>query len=48
VDYIWRTRVSHFEKHPSFKLHLSITERKGAWIGTNWSRVLRVFEVEIS
>ena len=52
IDYARTERieafVSHFEKYSSFKLHLSITERKGAWIGTNWSRVLRVFEVEIS
>ncbi len=41
------TFVSHFQKYPSFKLVLSITEKKGDWVGTNWSRVLRVFEVDI-
>lgn len=40
------TFVSHFHKYPSFKLILNITEKKGDWVGTHWSRVLRVFEVE--
>lgn len=41
------TFVSHFEKNQSFKLILSVTEKKGDWLGTNWSRILRVFEVDI-
>lgn len=41
------TFISHFEKSPSFKILEKITEKKGEWRGTNWSRVIRVFKVEI-
>jgi hypothetical protein len=41
------TFISHFEKSPSFKTFEKITEKKGEWKGTNWSRVIRVFKVEL-
>jgi hypothetical protein len=42
------TFVSHFEKYLSFDFLKKITEKKGQWIGTNWSRVIRVFKVDIA
>lgn len=39
--------VESFEGHVNFELILSITERKGQWKGTNWSRVIRVFKVTL-
>lgn len=41
------TFVSHFEKSNPFKLLKSVTEKKGQWQGTNWSRVIRVFTTVI-
>jgi hypothetical protein len=39
--------VDSFKKYPNFKLMTSKTERKGQWQGTNWSRVIRVFSVDL-
>lgn len=39
--------VSHFESSPSFKILEKVTEKKGEWRGTNWSRVIRVFKVDL-
>jgi hypothetical protein len=39
--------VDSFKQKQYFKLMTSITERKGHWQGTNWSRVIRVFSVEL-
>lgn len=39
--------VQSFSGNPSFKLISSISERKGEWTGTNWSRVIRVFKCKI-
>ena len=39
--------VDSFKQRQNFKLITSITERKGQWQGTNWSRVIRVFSVEL-
>ena len=41
------TFMSHFENFNSFKLLESITEKKGQWLGTNWSRAIRVFKTEL-
>ncbi|WP_264511614.1 hypothetical protein [Flavobacterium sp. N1719] len=39
--------VTSFEEYSDFEIILSITERKGQWIGTNWSRVIRVFKAKL-
>jgi hypothetical protein len=39
--------VQSFSNNPSFKLISNISERKGEWTGTNWSRVIRVFKCNI-
>lgn len=39
--------VESFSNNPDFTLLSSISERKGEWIGTNWSRVVRVFKCVI-
>lgn len=39
--------VEAFENYDNFQLIKSITERKGEWSGTNWTRVIRVFKVKI-
>lgn len=39
--------VEAFENCDSFDLIQSVTERKGEWNGTNWTRVIRVFKVKI-
>lgn len=39
--------VEAFEGYDNFELIKSVTERKGEWIGTNWTRVIRVFKVVI-
>lgn len=39
--------VEAFENYDSFDLIQSVTERKGEWNGTNWTRVIRVFKVKI-
>jgi hypothetical protein len=36
--------VQSFNNNPNFKLISSISEKKGEWKGTNWSRVIRVFK----
>ena len=41
------TFMSHFENLSSFKLFERITEKKGEWNGTNWSRTIRVFKTEL-
>jgi hypothetical protein len=41
------TFMSHFENSSSFKLFERITEKKGEWSGTNWSRTIRVFKTEL-
>jgi hypothetical protein len=40
--------MSHFENSTSFKLFERITEKKGEWNGTNWSRTIRVFKTELT
>lgn len=42
------TFISHFRKYSSFEMINKITEKKGQWRSTNWSRVIRVFKVEIA
>jgi hypothetical protein len=37
--------VEAFESHSNFELIKSVTECKGEWIGTNWTKVVRVFKV---
>lgn len=37
--------VEAFESYDSFELIQSVTEPKGEWSGTNWTRVIRVFKV---
>jgi len=39
--------VQSFSSNPSFKLTSSISERKGEWRGTSWTRVIRVFKCNI-
>ncbi len=39
--------VESFQLLSNFNLLLSITEKKGQWEGTNWSRVIRVFSVKL-
>jgi hypothetical protein len=39
--------VDSFQQYQNFKLLTTKTERKGQWQGTNWSRVIRVFSVEL-
>ncbi len=39
--------VEAFQCYENFELIESVTERKGEWVGTNWSRVIRVFKVKI-
>jgi hypothetical protein len=39
--------VQSFNNNPDFNLLSNKSERKGEWIGTNWSRVIRVFKVTI-
>ena len=39
--------VKSFEEYTDFEIILSITERKGQWQGTNWSRVIRVFKAKL-
>ena len=39
--------VEAFEHFDGFYLMQSLTERKGEWIGTDWTRVIRVFKVEL-
>lgn len=36
--------VRSFNNNPDFNLLSNISERKGEWAGTNWSRVVRVFK----
>lgn len=38
--------VQSFSNNPNFNLIADISERKGEWNGTNWSRVIRVFKYE--
>lgn len=40
--------VQSFSNNPSFKLISNISERKGEWTGTTWSRVIRVFKCNIN
>ena len=40
--------VEAFENYDSFELIQSVTERKGEWSGTNWTRVIRVFKVKLN
>jgi len=39
--------VDSFQSLTNFRLIMSKTEQKGQWTGTNWSRVIRVFSVEL-
>ncbi|WP_396177646.1 hypothetical protein [Flavobacterium sp.] len=39
--------VQSFDNNPDFNLISDISERKGEWAGTNWSRVIRVFKCYI-
>lgn len=39
--------VNAFRDMDRFEMIESITERKGEWEGTNWSRVIRVFKAEL-
>lgn len=39
--------VQSFNNNPNFNLIANISERKGEWNGTNWSRVIRVFKCSI-
>jgi len=39
--------VEAFANLKGFKLIESITERSGEWVGTSWTRVVRVFKVEL-
>lgn len=39
--------VQSFNKNHNFNIHSNISERKSEWIGTNWSRVIRVFNCRI-
>jgi hypothetical protein len=39
--------VNNFSKKNNFKEFERISETKGNWSGTNWSRVIRVFKTEI-
>ena len=37
--------VGSFSNNPNFELISKISEKNGEWAGTNWSRVIRVFNV---
>jgi hypothetical protein len=39
--------IKSFNNNSDFKLISNISERKGDWAGTNWSRVIRVFKCQI-
>jgi len=39
--------VEAFENYDNFELIKSITERKGEWSGTTWTRVIRVFKITL-
>ena len=39
--------VQSFHNNPNFSILSNISERKGDWVGTNWSRVVRVFKCTI-
>lgn len=39
--------VQSFSNNPNFKIISDISQKNGEWIGTNWSRVIRVFECSI-
>lgn len=39
--------VQSFNNNPNFNIVCNISERKGEWTGTNWSRVVRVFKCVI-
>lgn len=39
--------VQSFNNNPNFNILSNISERKGDWVGTNWSRVVRVFKCSI-
>jgi hypothetical protein len=39
--------VNSFSNLSKFDLKTNISERNGEWLGTNWSRIVRVFSVDI-
>jgi len=39
--------VESFISLQDYKLISSVSERKGEWTGTNWSRIIRIFSVEL-
>ena len=39
--------VQSFSNNEKFKIISEISEKSGEWVGTTWSRVIRVFKCEI-